>query len=57
MPLTDKEKYQNRIQNNKQFAAYIPNDMAIKFEKKLKDNNITFTHWLKSNIKRYLDNL
>lgn len=54
MPLTDKEKYQNRIKSNKSYTAYIPNYIAIPFDEKLEKNNIKFTNWLKESMEKYL---
>ena len=52
--MTDKEKYEKRIKKNKSFIAYIPNYIAEPFMKKLKENNLKFTDWLKMNIEKYL---
>lgn len=54
MALTDKEKYNKRIQTNKRYNAYIPTYLATAFDSKLKKENITFTNWLKNNIEKYI---
>ena len=54
MALTDKEKYNKRVQVNKRYNAYIPTYLANEFDFKLKKENITFTNWLKNNIEKYI---
>lgn len=53
---TDKEIYIDRMKRNKKYSAYIEREIADKFDKKLKNNELTFTNWLKKNIERYLQN-
>lgn len=54
----DKMKIYNAKQQEKfkRYVGKIEKDIAIKFDKKLKENKITFTYWLKNNIERYLKN-
>ena len=54
MALTDKEKYNKRVQVNKRYNAYIPTYLANEFDFKLKKENITFTNWLKNNIEKFI---
>ncbi len=57
------EKDKMKIYNAKQQAKFkryvgkIEKEIALKFDKKLKENNVTFTFWLKNNIDRYLKNI
>ena len=55
----NKMKIYNKTQQEKfkRYTGKIEKELAEKFDKKLKDNNLTFTYWLKNNIKRYLENL
>ena len=53
---TDKEKYQDRITKNKKYNAYIDKETAEKFDKKLKENKMTFSIWLRERINKYLRN-
>lgn len=54
----DKMKKYNANQQEKfkRYVGKIDKNMALQFDKKLKANNITFTLWLRNNIKRYLEN-
>lgn len=54
----DKMKIYNAKQQEKfkRYVGKIEKDTAIEFDKKLKENKITFTCWLKNNIERYLKN-
>lgn len=54
MALTNKEKQQNRLINNKQYTAFIPKYIANLFDEKLKENNKKFSEWLKENMEKYL---
>ena len=54
MPLSDKEKQENRMKNNKPFQAYLPNFMAIPFREKLNNEGKTFSEWLKVQVEKYL---
>lgn len=54
MPLTNKEKQENRMKNNKSFQAYLPNFMAIPFRDKLNNEGKTFSEWLKIQVEKYL---
>lgn len=54
MALTNKERQQNRIINNKQYTAFIPKFIANPFDEKLKENNKKFSEWLKENMEKYL---
>lgn len=55
----DKMKIYNKTQQEKfkRYTGKVEKDIAIRFDQKLKDNKITFSYWLKQNIKRYLENL
>lgn len=61
MAYVDKNKM--KIYNKKQqekfkrYTGKVEKEIAVQFDKKLKDNNISFSYWLKNNIKRYLENL
>lgn len=61
MAYVDKEKMKiynaNQQQKFKRYTGKVEKEIAEQFDKKLKDNNIKFSYWLKSNIKRYLENL
>ena len=52
--LNDKEKYEKRKLENKKYNAYIPLFMSEPFDKKLKENNLTFTDFLKQAIEKFL---
>lgn len=54
MTLSNQEKQKNRLIKNKHYNAFIPSFLANPFDKKLKENNIKFTDWLKENIEKYL---
>ena len=54
MPLTPKEKRQNRLKTHKIYNAYIPLFLANPLDEKLKKNNKNFTEWLKESIEKYL---
>lgn len=56
MAISNKEKHKRRVLNNKRYNAYINKDLAFNFDDKLKKNNITFSSWLRENIKKYLEN-
>lgn len=61
MAYVDKEKMKiynaNQQQKFKRYTGKVEKEIAEQFDKKLKENNIKFSYWLKSNIKRYLENL
>lgn len=61
MAYVDKEKMKiynaNQQQKFKRYTGKVEKEIAEQFDKKLKENNIKFSFWLKSNIKRYLENL
>lgn len=61
MAHVEKEKMRiyNATQQNKfkRYTGKIERNIAEQFDKKLKENNISFTYWLKNNIERYLKNL
>ena len=52
--LTDKEKYEKRIKENKRYNAYIPLFMSKPFDEKLKADGLTFTNFLKQAIEKYI---
>ncbi len=54
----DKMKIYNKAQREKykQYSGKIDKEIAKQFDEKLRNNNLTFTEWLKNNIKRYLQN-
>lgn len=54
MTLSNSEIHKKRMENNKRYTAYIPRYIAIPFDKKLKDNNMMFSTWLKENMEKYL---
>lgn len=49
-----KDANKKRELANKRYQAYIPNYMASSFDEKLKENNLTFTQWLKISIEKFL---
>ena len=55
----DKMKIYNAKQQEKfkRYTGKIEKEIASEFDKKLKENNLTFSYWLKNNINRYLKNL
>lgn len=55
----DKMKIYNAKQQEKfkRYVGKVEKETASKFDKKLNENNITFTYWLKNNIERYLKNI
>jgi hypothetical protein len=61
MAYVDKEKMKiynaNQQQKFKRYTGKVEKEIAEQFDKKLKENNIKFSYWLKNNIKRYLENL
>lgn len=48
--------YKTRAEKNKKYNAYISKDTAEKFDKKLKENKLTFSVWLRERIDKYLRN-
>lgn len=58
MPYIDNNKgkkyYRNQINKYKVYSGKVEKSLAEEFDKKLQDNNITYTYWLRKNIERYL---
>jgi len=54
----DKMKIYNAKQQEKfkRYTGKIEKETALQFDKKLSENNIKFSTWLKNNIDRYLKN-
>lgn len=49
-----KKYYRNQINKYKVYSGKVEKSLAEEFDKKLQDNNITYTYWLRKNIERYL---
>ena len=54
--MENKEAYQKRIEKNKKYNAYIDKETAEKFDRKLKENKMTFSVWLRERINKYIRN-
>lgn len=48
------EIYKKRLESNKTYKAFVNKDIAEIFDKKLKENNITFSNWLRQEIYKYI---
>lgn len=49
-----KESYKKRIQNNKQYKAFVNKDLAKLFDDKLKENNLKYSEWLRQEITKFI---
>lgn len=52
--LSNVEINKRRLEKNKRYNAYLNKEISNIFDKKLKENNITFSDWLRQEITKYI---